>query len=484
MAGTDVLDYRAPLQGLATKPYDYAGALTGKGGAPPALVATLEASVRPDFLAELSFRRGAMSAWLGTEAAAGASGLGTVPDGVLEGLAALASGLHGLLATVAAPTVAPPAGPAGAGHGGGGPGGPPPPPPPAAAAAFTAAAALTAGSVRSEWTSALSSKPQRMLRLDNLSQELAMVYTAYAAALRQSAHGRVAEAAATAAAAAAGAAATAPPAGPDGGGGSPTAAAAAEAAPADGDGAAAAVKAVLTAAVAALRRAAGVYGFLADKMLPELAGIMAGIDRPLELLLPSARALRALCLAEAQALTAAAAAARGMSAGTQRALHGGCVTLLAEAEEAARQLSAAAPSGLPAADRLPRLLGTSGALHRGRCFLLLAQERHRAMELGDAEACLEECNRLLDAASKRLDRSDPPSWAAAVAAQRAAVAALLAPVQKDRLGVTYQPLPKEMPDALASAAVKVSPDAFEPAPAFPPAPVIDPNNKQGGCCIM
>lgn len=46
-------------------------------------------------------------------------------------------------------------------------------------------------------------------------------------------------------------------------------------------------------------------------------------NRPLELLPAAARCMSALCLAEAQALMAAAAEARGMSPGARRALHGG-----------------------------------------------------------------------------------------------------------------------------------------------------------------
>ncbi|PNH09785.1 hypothetical protein TSOC_003567 [Tetrabaena socialis] len=313
-------------------------------------------------------------------------------------------------------------------------------------------------------------------------KEAAVVYTATAAAVRQSAHQRIAEAA-------------------SGGGGGGDAAAAPSGAPAAAsttaaaavaqqDGAAAAgggpsVPTVTAAAVAALRRAAGVYGYLAEQLLPELGGGAAGGaggDRPLELLPAAARCMQALCLAEAQALMAAAAAAKGMSAATQRALHAGAVVLLRSAEEAAREAAAAAPPGLPLSDRLLRLLAASAAAHSARAHHCMALERQKEMELGEAEACCEECQRLLEGALRRVDRTDPASWAEGLKAQQTSASRLLAAVHKDRLGVTYQSLPKLTPDATANPAVRVAPDPFRPAAVRPLAPTAE--QAKSGCALI
>ncbi|EFJ46169.1 hypothetical protein VOLCADRAFT_93312, partial [Volvox carteri f. nagariensis] len=357
-------------------------------------------------------------------------------------------------------------------------------------------------------------RPQRFLRIDSLPQELAMVYTAYAAALRHSAlqhyisnvSGHLAEAAAA-------------PAGSDG-------------AVADADSgetaataaAASRVQPALTAAVAGLRRAAGVYDFLAENLLPALrgAGALAAGDRPLELLPAAALCMKQLCLAEAQALVAVAAEVKGMSPGTQRALHagavrfegfGGCVSLYRAAAAAAQALAAAAPSGLPLSDRLThRLLPAAVAIHGARAQLCVARERQIALELGEAEAACEECLRLLESASRYLDRrcdSESPglefvqalfikiqattsgindikvtaSQPVGKSADRAACTALRSAVQRDRLAVTFQPLPKHPPDAVANAAVRVAPDVFQPEPVLPPAPPAD-VQARSGCNIM
>ncbi|GFR45200.1 hypothetical protein Agub_g6594 [Astrephomene gubernaculifera] len=497
-----VLPFYEPLQLLQTKPYDFTqlGKQHANSPTSAATAAALAAYVRPDFLAELSFHRGALSAWLqqqattsGSSSGSGGGGFGAggtaaavVPEGVLEGLAALAARLHGLTYALAGPAAASMAAPAGStaaeglpygeGGGNGGRGG---------GAAIAAAAAVTAGMLRTEWTSALSSKPQRMLKLDSLPQELAMVYTTTAAAMRQAAHQRLEDSLASATSISAFGTAA-------GDTGTAASTASAPASPGTATAAdnsssgttAAAAAGALTSAVASLRRAAGLYGYLADEMLPELGtGAGAGGERPLELLPPAARLMQLLCLAEGQALMAAAAEARGMAPGTQRALHAGCLTLLRQAEAAAAALAAASPPSLPPASRLPRLLGVSCGLHEGRCLLARAAELQRDMQLGEAEAACEECMRVLGGAARRLERSDPPAWGEAIKAQQARCAPLLAAVHKDRLAVTYQPLPKQPPDATANAAVRVTPEPFRPVPVAPPLPPPDQGAKPG-CALM
>ncbi|KAG2432478.1 hypothetical protein HXX76_008823 [Chlamydomonas incerta] len=489
-----------PWLSLSTKPFDYSAAFSKQGGAAAGAVAAAAMAARPESVLELTFQRGAVSAWMQQPATAGAAAVAAatkahVPEGVLEGLAGLAARLHGLMDALAV-------------AGGADPGGAAAADPDAAATAATAdgpvpaealdvgvsvaaAAAVTAGAVRPEWTSALSSKPQRMLRLDSLPQVRCAVYTAYAAALRQAAWQRVADAISPSPSPSSGdAGPLAAPAGAgssagggEGGGGG----AAAGGGSAAGGGDAAGVVAALTAAVAGLRRAAGVYEWLGSELLPALSGAApAQGDVPLELLPAAARCMAALCGAEGQALMAAAAEARGMSPGARRALHGGCVTLLKGAEAAAGEVAAAAgaTAGAGVSERLLRLRAAGGALHAAAACYCLALERQKELELGEAEAAAEECRRLLEAGLRRLDRSDPPAWADSFRALQAAAAQLAAAAHKDRLAVTYQPLPKQPPDAAANAAVRVTPERFKPAPVRPPPPPAEAAGSKGGCAVM
>ncbi|KAG2454042.1 hypothetical protein HYH02_001083 [Chlamydomonas schloesseri] len=478
--------FTEPWLSLSTKPFDYSAAFSKQGGAAAGAVAAAAMAARPESILELTFQRGALSTWMQQPAAAGQGAVAAatkahVPEGLLEGLAGLAARLHGLMDALAVAGGA--AAPGGKQEGAAAES--------AAAAALdvgvsaAAAAAVTAGTVRSEWTSALSSKPQRMLRLDSLPQELAMVYTAYAAALRQAAWQRAADATAAAPSLASDSAAA--EVGSSAGGAAEGAASLGGSARGGGGSDAGAV-AALTAAVAGLRRAAGVYDWLAAELLPALGGGAAAgsSDVPLELLPAAARCMSGLCLAEAQALMAAAAEARGMSPGARRALHGGCVTLLKGAEASAGEVAtvAAATAGAAVSDRLLRLLGAGGALHAAAGCYCLGLERQKELELGEAEAAAEECRRLLECGLKRVDRSDPPSWADSFKALQAAAAQLSAAAHKDRLAVTYQPLPKQPPDASANAAVRVATEPFQPAPVRPLAPLPDAAGGKGGCVIM
>ncbi|GIL89517.1 hypothetical protein Vretimale_1921 [Volvox reticuliferus] len=245
--------------------------------------------------------------------------------------------------------------------------------------------------------------------------------------------------------------------------------------------------AALTRAVAALRRAAGVYSYLADEVLPALSGMGAAAsgDRPLELLPAAARCMQQLSLAEAQALVAAMAGLKGMSPGTQRALHAGCVSLFRAAAAAAQELAAVAPPGLPLSDMLlVRFLPSATALHAARSQVCLAREQQAAMEMGQAEAACEESLRLLASAAGCLDkRLDPAAWLELIQAEQATCSAIRSTVQRDRLAITFQPLPKQPPDALTNPAIRVVPDAFQPEVVVPRAPPASAENK-GSCTLM
>lgn len=131
--------------------YPVSCAVHGQGAASSTVTA-----IRPDFLAELTFRRGAISAWLHTLPTSSGAGrnanVSHVPDVVLKGLMELASQMEGISrfitmtpeelrahackAAVSESSFCEDANPATA----------------------AGSAAATMGLVRSEWTSALSSK--------------------------------------------------------------------------------------------------------------------------------------------------------------------------------------------------------------------------------------------------------------------------------------------------------------------------------------
>lgn len=128
-------------------------------------------AARPESILELTFQRGAFSTWMQQPAAGGAAAAAAatkahLPEGLLQGLTGLAARLHGLMDALAVAGGAAPGGaarpadaePATTAATAGGYGN-------AAASmdvdvgvSVAAAAAVTAGAVRSEWTSALSSK--------------------------------------------------------------------------------------------------------------------------------------------------------------------------------------------------------------------------------------------------------------------------------------------------------------------------------------
>lgn len=485
-----LLAFPDPLQSLQTKPLESGGYGGRQGKQPPA--AGL-ASVSPEWLAELSFQRTVMSSWLAntadlkassgiSQAGAGASGSGgggvrasckcgasvdtadryaasATSQGVVEAMASFAGRLHGLVDAV-----------------------------------------VDLPGFKADWASPLAKPAGKMYRLESLSQELAMVYVAYGAGLRQLALQRIAELASPFYGSAAQAAAAAADAS---GGATPTAAAAAggsqqllpeAAAPSgsssggQGGGAAAAASSSSAAAaggfagaMSLLRQAAGVYAYLAAELLPRLGGMGAVTERPVELNAMVCRALSQLCLAEAQAIMAMAGAAKGNAPGTLAMLHAGCAALY---KAAATHKDEAFFAGLPLGDRMTRYLAASAHVQLARAYGCLAADSAAKMELGVAESCCVEGERLLGLAAKDVERADA-SWTAWIKAEEAALAAQLVPIRKDRLAVTYQPLPKEgPPDAAVGAKALATPVEFAPAPAAPPAPAPAPPAPKQGCALM
>lgn len=319
-----------------------------------------------------------------------------------------------------------------------------------------------------EWTSPLSGRAARFIALRGAAKEQAMALFLYGALLRQLGHQDLDDLMQG---------------GAGGGHGEQqtTAAAAAKAKTSEGGGgaggaddarpASAAPAGPLADAAYNLRRAAGVFRRLADRTLPAIFLALGTRDRPLEITPPCAEALCSVCLAEAQQLAAFRAEGRGSPPGLRASLHLGASDLYSRASKALRegQANAAATTGRGGGgggsgggggpdharpgDRLARFLALSRALASARALRAAAADYASKFEAGCAERCCDEAAREL-AGAKGAAEADP-SWRALVGEEQRALEREAAPIRKDRLFVTVQPVPRDLP-ALPEAKVIVA----------------------------
>ena len=138
-----------------------------------------------------------------------------------------------------------------------------------------------------------------------------------------------------------------------------------------------------------LRRAAGVYKHAATRVLP---GLSPDPERPNELLPSMADAMRAVCLAEAQAATARRAEERGTGGDLVAKLHLGAHDLYKEADAVLNE-------NIRDFNRISRklqayiLLGAS--VHRARAYRCAAEEAFVSGDIGEAIACCDAANKHL-----------------------------------------------------------------------------------------
>ena len=138
-----------------------------------------------------------------------------------------------------------------------------------------------------------------------------------------------------------------------------------------------------------LRRAAGVYRHAATRVLP---GLSPDPERPNELLPSMADAMRAVCLAEAQAATARRAEERGTGGDLVAKLHLGAHDLYKEADAVLNE-------NIRDFNRISRklqayiLLGAS--VHRARAYRCAAEEAFVSGDIGEAIACCDAANKHL-----------------------------------------------------------------------------------------
>ncbi|MEW5311997.1 MAG: hypothetical protein WDW38_003662 [Sanguina aurantia] len=331
--------------------------------------------------------------------------------------------------------------------------------------------------------------------VESLQQELALVYTAYAAAVRHLAL----QGAATLTSPSNSSGSSKPSTPPSSPQPSPaevvttsTAAAAAAAAAKPGSGSRPSIPgsnnvdpaaAAMSAVVLGLRQAAGVYLYLSDTLLPRANSVDS--NRPLELHSKCAECMSYCCLAEAQAVAAWRMEEKHGSHGTLAALHAGCAELFSSAVSAAKQFQAVGYSR-HSTEHLYRYLSSSHQLHIGRAFACMAREQFVLLEMGQAEAFCAAAHaslKLAESTAWANGRGDQ-AWRAIILQDVNELLPLYTAVQKDRTAIYYQPLPSGTA-VMAPGKVLMQPAVFQPTLTPPARP--DPSKVQAAssnCVVM
>ncbi|KIZ06240.1 hypothetical protein MNEG_1717 [Monoraphidium neglectum] len=256
-----------------------------------------------------------------------------------------------------------------------------------------------------EWTSPLSGRFFKMAHIDGIEKERAMATFLYGGLLRELAHQQLADAL----------------------GLTPGTQAA------EGDARAAAIAEV----TALLRQAAGVFGALSERLLPAITGLKS--DRPFELLPGTAAGMAAVSLAEAQQLAALRLEERGGGAATVASLHAAAGELYDKALRDFRSDGAEKEIS----DRLKRYIGCAAALTAARAHKHSAVDQQAQLQAGSAERACVEAKALLQAALNAADID--ADWRAVLEAESKIIEGRRVAIEKDRLYVSMQPIPRDAP---------------------------------------
>lgn len=139
------------------------------------------------------------------------------------------------------------------------------------------------------------------------------------------------------------------------------------------------------AAVAILRKAAGVYVHIRDSILPHAAAdLPTSKDAPCELSAQALGVLETVALAQAQGVAASRAEAKGASPAAVGAVHRGCVELYEVAAAGIKEL----PGARPASEKLRKWLALSAEFHVAKALKAQAAASREEQQLGVASACL------------------------------------------------------------------------------------------------
>ncbi|MEW5300603.1 MAG: hypothetical protein WDW36_003521 [Sanguina aurantia] len=240
------------------------------------------------------------------------------------------------------------------------------------------------------------------------------------------------------------------------------------------------VTAGLAEASTLLRKAAGVYQWLAQSGCPRIMHEILP-ERPAELLSGMSLCLQSACQAEAQAITAHRAGQRCTSPATTAALHEGAAELF---DEAARALTANTGESASAAgvavhedeaqlewaaagvfntvsDRLRRYLALSASLQHVCAYKSLSDDLRLKGQAGQGEACCVEASRICDSCVS-VAGSDP-LWRALLAQHLGALDAFRLACERDRVNITYQTVSRTTP-AMVGPKILATPIPYIPTP--------------------
>eukprot|EP00873_Tetraselmis_striata_P038006 jgi/Tetstr1/458270/TSEL_044758.t1 len=267
----------------------------------------------------------------------------------------------------------------------------------------------TAAKLVFQWNSPLGDQPGRFFKLTTLPMERAMAFYMYGAALQQQGY-HIASVEATP--------------------GSPMAAATA----------AAAADARHADAATMLRRAAGVFTFLADCVLPSVLDDLPA-ERPAELVPATAGCLASCALAEAQAVVAHRAMLKGASAHLVSQLHMGVSELM---EAASKRLKEGMNEYNSVSSRLRRYIAISSTLHQA---MAAAYQGQRLLQAdGQAGVAVALCDHAAVLLQKCTHASEGDTrWNAVIAEAGKLVQAMRGHFDTERNMVYYQGIAKSVP---------------------------------------
>lgn len=196
--------------------------------------------------------------------------------------------------------------------------------------------------------------------------------------------------------------------------------------------------AALAEITALLRQAAGVFAYLAEKLLPALVDLKP--DRPYELIPGVAAALASISLAEAQQLAAFRLEERQGAPALAAALHVAAGELY---DKAARELRGDGIDNNTLSDRVKRYLGCASALSAARAHKHNSTELTGQLQAGGAERACIEAKNLLQSALNAADVD--AQWRGVLDAEAKIIEARRAKIEKDRVYVNMQPIPPDAP---------------------------------------
>ena len=160
------------------------------------------------------------------------------------------------------------------------------------------------------------------------------------------------------------------------------------------------------AAVAILRKAAGVYAHIRDVILPVAMPDIPKKGAPWELSPQILGVLESIALAQAQGVAASRAEAKGASPVAVGAVHRGCVELYEVASVGIKEL----PSSKVVSERLRRWLALSAELHVSKALKAQAAVCREEQKLGVASACLRDALARMQRCVAVAEKSKDSEW--------------------------------------------------------------------------